>query len=559
MERNLNDAAPAPSRYELALEAVNPLGICLMRSVLALSGLFILLIHPPQAWQMARWTYGFLFCYGVYSAALYYYASRRAGLSESKVTHWIDVAWYLALVALTDATRSLFFLFFFFAILVSSFRWGFAEGMKVTVASAILSSAVGFAVLPETEQWHGLLQPTYLVVLGYLIARWGDSEILLKKRLTLLRDLNRLPNPRFGVDQAIGAILQRLREFYDADSCLALVRSSDTYQLHLADDDAAKPLLLSQPVPEEMSQILLALPAQCAAVYNARPRWRFRLNPVWQVHCTDASHPEPGADLGEGAANVLDTSSFVSVPLKRQGDGRVYVTSRRRAFTASDMHFIRQLVAQLAPVIENIQLLDRIASEAAGVERQKISRDLHDSTIQPYVGLKLGLEALRRKVPADHAMSREIEDLLDMTQHGIAELRRYVADLKTPAPESQPDFLFSEVRKQAERFGEFHGIEVEVNANPNEEINDRLAAEIIQIVNEGLSNIKRHTNSRRVTLNLSRHEDRYVAQILNHGAQPARSQPFVPRSIAERARHLGGRVDVQQWENGTAVTVEIPL
>jgi signal transduction histidine kinase len=33
----------------------------------------------------------------------------------------------------------------------------------------------------------------------------------------------------------------------------------------------------------------------------------------------------------------------------------------------------------------------------------------------------------------------------------------------------------------------------------------------------------------------------------------------VPRSISERAKHLGGKVDVKQWEGGTAVTVEIPL
>ncbi|MGH8771109.1 MAG: GAF domain-containing sensor histidine kinase, partial [Burkholderiales bacterium] len=511
--------------------------------------------------RMANWTYAFLFCYGIYSMALYYQSTRHGDRMQSKTTHWMDVAWYLALIALSGGTKSLFFLFFFFAILVSSFRWGFAEGMKVTLASAVLSSAIGFAVLRDDEQWQGLLQPIYLAVLGYLIARWGDSEILLKKRLTLLRELNRLPNPRFGVEHAIGAIVQRLRSFYEADTCLAIIRAGDRYHMHLADDDAVKPLLLSQPVPEEMSKILLALPLQCAAVYNAGPHWRFRRNALWQVHCPDAGHPEPSAKLGEQAANVLDTRSFVSVPLQRpSGDGgRIYVTSRRNTFTASDMHFIRQLAAQLAPVIENMQLLDRIASEAAGVERQKISRDLHDSTIQPYVGLKLGLEALRRKVPPESPLAREVDDLCDMTHHGIAELRRYVADLKSPAHQSHSDFLLQEVWKQAERFNDFHGIKVEVNATRDEGINDRLAAEIIQIVSEGLSNIKRHTSSRRATVNLRRHEDRYIAQIINHGPQTAGSRPFVPRSISERAGHLGGKVDVKQWAEGTAVTVEIPL
>ncbi|MGH8729891.1 MAG: hypothetical protein ACREV9_17420, partial [Burkholderiales bacterium] len=397
MKQSIAKSAVAPSRYELALEAVNPSGIALMRCILALSGLFILLVHLPETSRMARWTYASLFCYGVYSAALYYHATRRGEWAQSRVTHWLDVAWYLVLTGLSGGTKSLFFPFFFFAILVSSFRFGFSEGTKVTLASALLSSAIGFAVLTDTEQLQGLLQPIYLLVLGYLISRWGDSEILLKKRLALLRELNRLPNPRFGVDNAVGAILRRLRTFYTADACLAIIRVGESYRMHLADEDETKPVLLSQPVPEEMSKVLLALPSQCAAVFNARRRWRLGRVARWQVHCTDADHSEPASKAGQEAANVLDTRSFVSVPLQRlSGDGRLYVTSGTRTFGQSDMHFIRQLAAQLAPVIENMQLLDRIASEAAGVERQKISRDLHDSTIQPYVGLKIGLEALRR-------------------------------------------------------------------------------------------------------------------------------------------------------------------
>jgi signal transduction histidine kinase len=559
IEPNVTQAPRGRTRYEHALEAVDASGICLMRCALAISGLFVLLTRPALG-RMGTWEYALLFCYSAYSAVLYYHASRHKDPLQSKATHWVDVAWYLALISLSGGTKSVFFLFFFFAILVSSFRWGFGEGMRVAVASAALSASVGFAVLPATEEWY-VLQPIYLVVLGYLIARWGESEILLKKRLTLLRELNRLSNPRFGVEQAIGTILERLRVFYDADTCLAIMRHSDvSWHMHLADGNAAKPLLLSQPVPQEMSRILLAVPQQCAAVYNASTRWSFNRRASWQVHCIDAAHPEPGAKLGEEAADMLDTRSFVSVPLQRNaGGGRLYVTSSRNTFMASDMHFIRQLAAQLAPVIENIQLLDRIASDAAGDERQKISRDLHDSTIQPYVGLKIGLQALRRKVHADNPIAKEIDDLCEMTQHGIGELRRYVADLRSPANNAEADFLFREVWKQAERFKTFHGIEVEVNASPNGEINDRLAAEVIQIVSEGLNNIKRHTASRRATVNLRRHEYRYITQIINHGPQSPSADAFVPRSISERAQHLGGKVDVQQWQDGTAVTVEIPL
>jgi len=63
-------------------------------------------------------------------------------------------------------------------------------------------------------------------------------------------------------------------------------------------------------------------------------------------------------------------------------------------------------------------------------ERQKISRDIHDSAVQPYIGLKLALEALARKVPPDHPLYKDIARLVDMTSMEIAGLRRYVKGLK---------------------------------------------------------------------------------------------------------------------------------
>src|SRR5678815_6129832 len=86
-------------------------------------------------------------------------------------------------------------------------------------------------------------------------------------------------------------------------------------------------------------------------------------------------------------------------------------------------------------------------------ERQKISRDIHDSAIQPYIGLKLGLEALARKVPPDHPLYKDIARLVDMTSMEIAGLRRYVKGLKGQ-PELARETLGSVLRVNAARFAE---------------------------------------------------------------------------------------------------------
>ena len=71
------------------------------------------------------------------------------------------------------------------------------------------------------------------------------------------------------------------------------------------------------------------------------------------------------------------------------------------------MHFLLQLLAQVLPTIENIQLVDQLAAGAAKTERERMAHDLHDGVIQPYVGLQMGLLAVCDKVAAGRLMCRE--------------------------------------------------------------------------------------------------------------------------------------------------------
>jgi hypothetical protein len=139
---------------------------------------------------------------------LYYLSLRGASRLPLSISHWIDVGCFLVLVALSSGTNSIFFFFFFFAILVASFRWGFKAGLRVTVISALSFMLIGYATAPAESTFElnrFLLRPIYLLVLGYMIAYWGGNEIKLKRRLNLLKEINLLANPRFGVSETIGA------------------------------------------------------------------------------------------------------------------------------------------------------------------------------------------------------------------------------------------------------------------------------------------------------------------------------------------------------------------
>ena len=161
--------------------------------------------------------------YVAYSASLWARAWRAIPSWVASTAYWVDVGWYVILTELSSGTNSICFFFFFFAILVASFQWGRGSGLRVAVVSAILFSIVDFTTAPPEPAFAlncFLLRPIALLGLGYMMAYWGGREIAFKRRLALLKDITTLANPRFGVDATLGSVMEQLRAFYDADTCL---------------------------------------------------------------------------------------------------------------------------------------------------------------------------------------------------------------------------------------------------------------------------------------------------------------------------------------------------
>ena len=227
----------------------------------------------------------------------------------------------------------------------------------------------------------------------------------------------------------------------------------------------------------------------------------------------------------------------------------------------------------------NLELLNNIASSvnstaATSVMRHKISLDLHDSTIQPYIGLKLGLEALRRKLPEGAAFAAEVDELINMAEESIADLRQYVKGLKSQiSPQLKAQLGISPLNAilaLAKKYKVRHGIEVLVNADRQLKLNEQLSAEIYQLVCEGLSNIHRHTQSKKAEINLHNVNNQLVVEVINQDESAQDFIHFKPRSMSERAGYLGGHVSVYHTAANkalgskalmgrTQVTAKIPL
>jgi signal transduction histidine kinase len=400
-----------------------------------------------------------------------------------------------------------------------------------------------------------------LALLLLVVVSLDRVEAVLR-RMSASSDLGMLFDPGHSIDASLYGFARTLRACLEVDECIVVLQQgrSGGPCLYMMDGSSAVPRSGAR-LDAHLADALLALPAERAVLFSrgifsrSAPRCRA------YDHSTLEPRPEPSDSL-VALGHLLEAKSFVSVPLRSRSQalGRVYLLSHRRRLARRDARHLANLAAQAGPLIENMQLVEKLAQSVATQERRRISRDLHDGTVQPYIGLKLGLEALRRRLAPEAPLAGELDELVRMAADGISQLRSYVGTLSQPQPgRAAQESLVHGLRQQVENFSQFYDIGGTLSADQEIVVPAKLYDEILYIVREGLSNIRRHTAARRASVTLRREAGRLRIEIANDNAAEGLA-PFHPRSIAERARELGGRVAVElRPGRESVVAVQVPF
>jgi len=556
--------------------------IAMMRVVLALSAYLIVAIDHAKSELPRLYTFAALTAYVLYSGLLYAACMRRrtgklGPGSFPRWQHWIDIGYYTLLIWLSGGTISPFFVFYFFPIIIAASGGGYMTGMLAALISSASLYLLGFfssASDQEVNQDQFLLRPAYLLIIGFIIASVGDSELTSRRRLFLLKDMNSLSNPRFGIDRTLSTLTERIREFYDADKCVMVMAQWHQMYPNLRralrrDPEAAMRAL---PLDPTVQHQLLTLPGS-QILWQHRTgienKHRIALH-VFSHDCdeftthvetqgTEAQRTEaPGEESLNSLGDTLEAEEFFSAPLcyRSTTAGRLFVIGARRGFGSAEAMFLMQALEHVMPSLDNTLLLDRLASDAAEEERQRIARDLHDSIIQPYIGLQMGLTALANELGQGGTRAQgQVQRLLEMTDLGIEGLYGYVTNLKSTSRGNGD--LRSSLERFIARFSAATTIGVEIEMDTTLKLGDRLAAEVFQMVSEGLSNIRRHTGATQARIKMEERAGNLELQISNEYA--VRPSGFVPHSITERAAALGGAAAVHSQDGRTVVQVTIPL
>ena len=209
------------------------------------------------------------------------------------------------------------------------------------------------------------------------------------------------------------------------------------------------------------------------------------------------------------------------------------------------------------------QLVNRVF-EAHDQDRQSLASELHEDLSQRMTGALLRLQALERLLQGvPENATRELHKAQKLLSHSIGAARRIANRLQPPALAqfglvAGIDCLTAGIARDGQPAIEFSCDEDFARVAPTVEI----AA--FRVVQELLENVLRHSQSRKVWVDLVRSNGHVQLEVHDWGIgfDPAQvnGDGFGLREVRERVKLLGGRIEIDSAPgNGTRVVVELPV
>jgi PAS domain S-box-containing protein len=204
-------------------------------------------------------------------------------------------------------------------------------------------------------------------------------------------------------------------------------------------------------------------------------------------------------------------------------------------------------------------------------ERKRIGRDLHDSLGQYLAVLKMNLESLESTSGTNSAGNAEqLTSAVRLADDALREVRTISYLLYPPLLEEMG--LKSAIPWYLDGFSKRSQIETTFEADPDF---GRMSAEgelaLFRILQEGLTNVHRHSGSESAAVRLLRVNGEAVLEIADRGKgiSPQLLQEFGEawegslgvglRGMNARVTQLGGKLEVRSNGHGTVVTARVPV
>lgn len=226
----------------------------------------------------------------------------------------------------------------------------------------------------------------------------------------------------------------------------------------------------------------------------------------------------------------------------------------------------KQVVSLQKLSSEKVELQEKMKQSVISAERQRIARELHDAVSQQLFAISMMTSAVLETIAEHEAekpkMKKQLEMIEKMAGDAQNEMRALLLHLRPATLEGKR--LREGVEELLNEFKEKQQIQIQWNIEELPSLPIGIEDHVFRIIQEGLSNVFRHSRATSVFVHLSVKHRRLHLKIVDNGVGFEMSQSKLSsyglQSIQERANEIGGIVEVLSFpERGTQIDVKVPL
>jgi signal transduction histidine kinase len=372
-----------------------------------------------------------------------------------------------------------------------------------------------------------------------------------QRQLTALDAAVRGISSVLDVDRVLQLIVDRVRELVDAQYAA----------LGIVDGDGAIERFITSGITEEQRRRIGDLPHGRGLLgLIIRENRSYRIADIAthpQSYGFPPNHPEMRSFLG------------LPIPAGTETVGRLYLTNKIGAaeFSVEDERLVEMFALHAGIAIANARLHDQVRRLAVVDERDRISRDLHDSVIQSIYAQTLSLDDVPDLVrdDPDEAAGR-VDAAIDALNAVIRDIRNFIFGLRPVLLEAGT--LTDGLRYLATELERNGGVDVEFDVADDGGIvgalRIELVAELLAVTRELLSNVARHGGASAATLRLRSDAEWLELEVSDNGRGfvATEAPPGGHHGLANtraRAQGLGGSATITSAPGeGTTIIIRVP-
>jgi signal transduction histidine kinase len=278
---------------------------------------------------------------------------------------------------------------------------------------------------------------------------------------------------------------------------------------------------------------------------------------------------ESGEARFSGAAGI----AYASLPLRSHGGAFAVVSLvalDASSLTPQRRHSLESIAEQSGPAVSNVRLRLRAREMAVLEERSRIAREMHDGLAQVLAYVNTKAAAVRYTLARGDARTAAglLAELEEAARDVSADVREDMLALRNSDPGSST--LCRAIREYLKKYERLSGIRVqclEVGGPDDVALPEMTQLQIIRVIQEALSNVRKHAGVTDASVTLSVSGGSLEARVDDEGQGFAADAAGTPngahyglQTMRERAESVGAEIEIQSRPGaGTHVGITVPL